>query len=428
MISGLRLQEALLFQKSHLEKTFLDSAAKMIRIERNLNVLRIEEILGWHSACQGKITDNSGSIKRVGEMIDAKLARAQEAITSIRQSKNLLGELRAERKATETRVKSMRDDLNTRTKANQERFKKDPAIVDLKGTIKALNDQLNQTSANYANAKANHPLVMAKFDKDKAFQYLFRRGYGTSDYKANPVVAKLDTWLADKIDFMYAARIYQSAVTVETDFDDFMLAYESKRIELNSALTELEFAIQHELDDARFEFAAAVNSIEDIDKKGRTTQQKIEASRLIVKSIVRSEDKDYQTQMESLVKFLAREKAAATVRLSKNDSPEFVIERSKAEDLGRERTSLSVEADGMRRLATTQADRLTAIDEILRRLKARQWLTDDTYFDLNENSKFFIEITFGEANLDTAWQMLQRAYRPAEEAFELEAQEIALTV
>lgn len=428
MISGLRLQEALLFQKSHIEKGLWETAAKMFRIERNLNVLRVEETIGWHSACEGKLNDNSGSIKRVGEIIDMKLSRAEEAIVSIQQCLARIGELRSERKAAESRVIEMREELKEKTRINQDRSRTAPEVVEIKETIKALKDQLNQTSADYAYAIDAQPSIMAQFDRDRAFQYLFKRGYGTSTYSANAIVSKMDAWLADKIDFMYAANLYQSAVTMESKYDDFMVAYADKRTELENLLDIAEQDILQELDEARFAFAEAVNSVDDIDKKIEVAIQKMEVSKDIVKDMLRGGDNDFRDACENLIKLLAKEKAAAAVRLSKNHSPEVIVARNKATALNNERLTLSAKADGMRVMASTQDARAVAVDELLRRLNARKWLSEDTYFELNEHSKFFIEVTFGDSNIENAWKLLQQAYLPADKAFDLEAQEISLTL
>lgn len=427
MISGLRLKEALIFQKSHIEKTLWNTASKMIRLERSLNALRVDEIISWHMACEGKLNDARGSIQRVGEMIDAKMSRADEAITSIKECETRLGELRSARKAAEARASEMKEQLNSKTRANLEKLKKAPKVVELKATLKALDAQLKQASADYANAKEAHPAIMTQFDQDRAFQYLFRRSYGTANYQANPVVAKLDSWLADKIDFMCAASIYQSAVTVEKRMDDFLKAYQNKKEELQNQLTMAEQEIHQELDDDRFEFSDVVNSIQDIDKKAKTTHQKMEVAKDIVKALIRGGDADFQATNEQLIKMLAREKAAAAVRLSKNHSPEVMIERNKAISLGNDRLELSVEADAIRRQACAQADRVMVIDELLRRLTARQWLTEETYFDLDERSKFFIETTFGEASVENAWPLLQQAYLPADAVFAIQEKEMALS-
>lgn len=427
MISGTRLKEALVFQKTHIEKTLWETASKMIQLERNLNVLRVDEIISWHQARDEKLTDARGSIQRIGDMIDAKMSRANDALRTIKDCETSLGELRHKRKAIEARVIAMKTDLYSKTRANLERAKSSPEVVDLKMRLKELDQQVQKTSAEYAKAKTEHPVLMAKFDADKTFQYLFRRNFGTSEYKANSVVAKLDEWLADKIDFMYAASIYQNAVTIDKKMEDFLASYGVTRTNLHNQLAAAEQEIQQELDADRAEFSDVVNTLQAIDKKLEETFQKMDVSKGILKAIISADDKDFQSMNEQLIKMLAREKAAAAVRFSKQNSPVVIIERNKAIAFGQDRLTVSIEADGMRRLAKAQNNRVVVIDELLRRLTARQWLTDDSYFDLDERSELFIDISFRDARVDTAWPLLQQAYLPAEAVMSMESKPSALS-
>lgn len=425
MISGTRLKEALAFQKTHIEKTLWETASKMIQLERNLNVLRVDEIISWHQARDGKLNDTRGSIKRIGDMIDAKMSRASEAIRTIKECETSLGELRNRRKTIETRASELKVELQSKTRANMERSKNSPEIVGLKKILKALEQQVKETSADYARAKTDHPTLMSKFDSDRTFQYLFRRSFGTSEYKGNLVAAKIDAWLAEKIDFLNAANIYQSAVTLDKKMADFLTAYDAKRTSLQNQLAEAEQKFQHELDDDRLEFSNVVNTLQEIDKSLKTTYQTMDASKDLLKAIISAEDTDFHSMNEQLIKMLAREKAAAAVRLSKQNSPVVIIERNKAIHLGQDRLTVSIEADGMRRLAKAQVNRLVVIDEILRRLTARQWLSNDSYFDLDERSNFFIDISFREASVENAWPLLQQAYLPADAVLAMEGQPAA---
>jgi regulator of replication initiation timing len=291
--------------------------------------------------------------------------------------------------------------------------------------LKALEQQVQETSADYAKAKTEHPTLMSKFDADRTFQYLFRRSFGTSEYKGNPVTAKIDAWLAEKIDFLNAANIYQSAVTLDKKMADFLTAYDAKRTSLHNQLAEAEQKVQHELDDDRLEFSNVVNTLQEIDKSLKATYQTMDASKDLLKAIISAEDTDFRSMNEQLIKMLAREKAAAAVRLSKQNSPVVIIERNKALALGQDRLTVSIEADGMRRLAKAQVNRLVVIDELLRRLTARQWLSNDSYFDLDERSNFFIDISFREASVENAWPLLQQAYLPADAVLAMEGQPAA---
>src|SRR5690606_5261667 len=126
-----------------------------------------------------------------------------------------------------------------------------------------------------------------------------------------------------------------------------------------------------------------------------------------------------------LLRLLVREKAAASVRLSRSQNPENLAQRDKAVSLGKDRLTMSVDADSTRQLAYHQVQRVMAIDELLRRLEARQWLTEGTFFDLDERSQFFIDIIFQKADVEHGWKQLKQAYLPGEAIDEIQEQELA---
>src|SRR5690606_31319921 len=145
-----------------------------------------------------------------------------------------------------------------------------------------------------------------------AFQYLHARGYGTSSYQANPLIAKIDRWLADRIDFGAATRIYLSASVIDESMDHFLSAYAQKREELQNDLSAIELQMQQELDGLRMEFSELVNSIQEYDKQAKGIRQRMDEAKNFVKSLITGDDADFQAANEELLRLLVREKAAAS--------------------------------------------------------------------------------------------------------------------
>ena len=67
----------------------------------------------------------------------------------------------------------------------------------------------NRTNARERTASFRRRKAPAVHDRSSLFQYLFRRGYGTSEYQARGTIRSLDKWVADMIDFPKARHGYE---------------------------------------------------------------------------------------------------------------------------------------------------------------------------------------------------------------------------
>lgn len=426
MINGTRLKEALIFQRSYVESNLWKSASKMIASQKKLNLLRVDEIINWHLACEGKLHDSQNPIRKIGEVIDTKLEHAHTALIEIKAYAERLEIIKIDRKATEERMNIMKRELNESSRSILEKVKNSPEILSLKNALAELDAQLKATTEDYARARQSHPTLMEKFENDKAFQYLRSQYYGTEDYKPRLLVRFLDKWLANRIDFLHAQNIYHSATAIDNRMDDFLSDYALKREEIESLIEKEEQAIQQELDERRVAFSDVVNSVQNLKDEADRIENKSHRAKKIIIDLVCGNNLGFKTANEDLVRLLIREKAAATVRLSKSQSKDIAAQRDKALSIGKERLAASVEAENAHHISFSHAHRVIVIDELLRRLETRQWLTPNCYFDINERSQFFIDIVFHKADIDEAWKQLKAAYLPCEEAHAVQEKELAL--
>ncbi len=70
-------------------------------------------------------------------------------------------------------------------------------------------EQLHRDEQRVADMARESAEKLPHYEKSRLFQYLYRRGFGTSDYKAKGWVRSIDRWVADLIDFPHARNGYE---------------------------------------------------------------------------------------------------------------------------------------------------------------------------------------------------------------------------
>lgn len=146
--------------------------------------------------------------QQIHELLDRRESEHRSLLRAIDDAEARLESLEAERDRQHDDVAAAEAALDEREAEVQARLEGDPAYT----------AQLER--AHEADAVADHAETKTQdavddrnakgkpYENDKLFMYLWRRGYGTSEYSANPLARLLDRWVAGLCDYDKARPNY----------------------------------------------------------------------------------------------------------------------------------------------------------------------------------------------------------------------------
>ena len=132
----------------------------------------------------------------------AELARQQESKRAeLDKHQKNLDELRSELEEVEDRIESLADEVDAKLKADAEHQQLMAEAETAAATAEAAEKKATQSEADRAEkSKA--------YEADRLFMYLWRRGFGTPEYRYGGLTRTLDRWVSNLIGFLEARPSY----------------------------------------------------------------------------------------------------------------------------------------------------------------------------------------------------------------------------
>lgn len=90
-----------------------------------------------------------------------------------------------------------------------DRLKDDADFQSLSHDAAQMEARLQQNEARVAELQASAKEKLPPYEQSSLFQYLYQKGYGTSDYRGKGLIRSLDKWVARLIDFPKARNGYE---------------------------------------------------------------------------------------------------------------------------------------------------------------------------------------------------------------------------
>ena len=119
-------------------------------------------------------------------------------------------------KALDEKLDFITDQLNKHVHRREEleiqvasRLKDDSDFQRLSREAAQMEARLQQNEARVQELQSTAQEKLPPYEQSSLFQYLYRRGFGTSDYKATGMIKSLDRWVAKLIDFPKARNGYE---------------------------------------------------------------------------------------------------------------------------------------------------------------------------------------------------------------------------
>jgi hypothetical protein len=348
---------------------------------------------------------------------------ALKAMTAARDEAALaLDRLEAERGAAEQAIEDAIAAHDAAVAATRARLESDAAWRTQADALDELNAMAARAAQKLAIAREDRAKKGAAYEADPLFHYLRERKFGTRDYRAFPVFALLDGWVARLIRYRDHRLNYDRLLEIPERFSEHVERLKEKSAEATDALAVIERqALQRDgVDALRDAVTAARAKVESLDAA-------IAAAEDRHKKLVEEAAAAAAGQAGPLAE--ARDiLAAALRRIAMPDLKLLAAETVTPEDdrlveslIGMRRQRMEIE-EGRRAAAATldrQARALSDLEALRRRFKSARF--DSPYSEFSGRDIVAVvlaEFLRGAISRDDVWRRIERGHRTRRRDFD----------
>ena len=181
-----------------LDSSVADSGESMRRL--GATKLSLYRKLAEHRLAQlerGDIVSSLDSVShQVQDVLEERERRHRSLLDDIRAAETRLRELESQRIAKAEEVDAVATELDKQEAAVQERLESDEQYNEQLERAQSMDAIADEAEVKTQDAIDDKKAKGEPYESDKLFMYLWRRGYGTSEYSANPLARMLDGWVA----------------------------------------------------------------------------------------------------------------------------------------------------------------------------------------------------------------------------------------
>ena len=200
--------------------------------------------------------------QQIHELLDRRDSEHRSLVGAIGDAEARLESLEAERERLHADVEAAEAALDEQEAEVQARLEDDPAYNEQLERAHGADAVADQAETKTQDAIDDRNAKGKPYETDKLFMYLWRRGYGTSGYAANPLARLLDGWVAGLCDYDKARPNY------------WMLNEIPKRLRAHAesarATADAEFEELKQIEAAAAEELGVVRLQRDLDAKEKS--------------------------------------------------------------------------------------------------------------------------------------------------------------
>lgn len=405
MISGTRLAAMIAFQRTVVQEEILKTAARLVDVDRRLNALRIEEALSWRRCATRRAAgDDASANGKVAAIFERRVEKADAFARKVAAAEAGLAGLEKRQAAAAADCEAARAALRDMERQAADEAEGCAAQADRRTAD--IRRHASMIAVWRTHARTSVPQVSSLIESSRPFAYLRRRGYGTPEQKGVWPWSRLDGWLADRIGYegmaasLRSLQNYQStAEGWQRQCDEAIQAAEREGERLKGE------AMDAALGAPRNGLAACLNGLAEVENSmDRLSMERTEALAGLL-DVALGRDGEYQTMVDTFIRLLSREKAAAMARLTAPGEP--AAPPAEIDLIVRDRILLSMESDGLRRHLCGAEGRLKAVEDLQSRLSLRKWNTPSAAFDIDDRSMLCHDVATGRSSGADAWAEIE---------------------
>ena len=408
---SIRESEVIDREVSHLTERLLKLRDDETQTYRELARLRLNTTDG--SQLVGKL---SYADEQLRQLLDKRRQTAEEIDTALDALRVRLQSLRAERDAAQAVTEERLARARVAEEAVLAELMKNPDHARLKQAAESAVQTARFASQKTAIAENDRVIKGKPYEDDPLFMYLWRRGYGTSDYRANPLTRLFDRWVARHAGYAKSRPNYAMLQEIPMRLSRHAAQLQEIAERESGAFSQLEQAALDagESGTLRRALKEAQSSLDRLEDQLEATEQ--EASRLMERKniLARGEDEPTKNAFGVLEEALRRTnirelwEAALGTPFEEDDAAVRRLERIHAE-LKRVQSAL----ENQKSIQIAHQRRLQELEKVRREYRRGGY--GEGAWDFRSSDMLSVllgEMLRGAITRDVFWDNMRRHQRP----------------
>jgi len=377
---------------------------------RDLAQVRLDRLLSGEIAAALDDAD-----RRVAALLEARDQELNELERRLADNQRMEDELEAQRESQRRQVDQALQTLDAAQAKTQQRLEADPSYRDQLEIAHQADAVAREAEAKTEQAEADRAAKGAPYEADPLFMYLWRRGYGTSAYRATPLIRFLDGSVARLCDYHKARPNYWMLLEIPV-----RLREHARRLREN-AVSLLEPVKQQEQkaaeDDGVPKLAAALKSAQqtlaDLDARIKKLEDAYRHLSQERAAYATGKDKNLRECLEALAGQLERDPLRALRRHAEaTPSPKDDVIVEELADLDAQKVELNEALQRYQQVYDRHLDRVKELEEVRRKFKANDY---DDYGSVFANDALIMamlnEFLRGMAGAGDLWGTVRGNHR-----------------
>ena len=352
---------------------------------------------------------------RVGDFLRQREHALQALQHQIEEVQAKQHQLEAERESQRQRVAEASEQLDRAEAATQKRLQDDRAHQEQLQKARAADAVATQAEAKTAQAEQDRVEKGRPYEAEPLFMYLWKRGYGTADYAANPLVRFFDKHVAKLCHYHDARPNYAMLLEIPARLREHATQRRAAADREFEALTAIERAAAEAdgIPALREAVAAAERTIDAIDDRIQEAEQRVRQLMEAKASYAAGEDELFQQALAALVGQFEREGIMSLRRqaeATKTAADDRLVQE--LAEIDQQQAAMDETLARHKQLYTRSIDRLQQLEEVRHRFKRERY--DDVHSSFTDTALLSVilhEFLRGVASSDDLWGTLRRQQR-----------------
>ncbi len=295
------------------------------------------------------------------------------------------------------------------------RLKEHDDFQQLSRQVLAAENELKRNEVRVAEMRVEVAAKLPKYEDSRMFQYLFRRGFGTPEYRARGIIRRLDRWVARLVNFNKNRQSYNFLRATP----ELMSAEVERRRERFNTLMRAIEAIEDAIADEVGLTAILRQGNEVGDRRGATlkTISEVESDRTRIEnelsSLEEQENEYYVAGVNRLTEFLgSMEESALAVRTRATPQQKDDAIFREIQSCNQQLRDARQQSREDRETLDLWHEKISGLDDVARQFRSAEFDSRRSFFSRRLNVEEEIDRYLqGQNSVQGLWLALRQAQR-----------------
>ena len=352
---------------------------------------------------------------RVGDFLTQRAQSLQALQRQIEEVQANQHQLEAERASQQQRVAEASEQLDRAEASTQKRLQDDGAHQEQLQKARAADAMATQAEAKTKQAEQDRVEKGRPYEAEALFMYLWKRGYGTADYSANPLVRFFDKHVARLCHYHDARPNYAMLLEIPVRLREHATQRRTAAEQEFEALKAIERATAEAdgLPMMREAVEAAERAIDTIDDRIQEAEQRVRQLMETKASYAAGEDELFQQALAALTEQFEREGIMSLrqqAEATKTPADDRLVQE--LAEIDQQQAAMDETLARHKQLYTRSIERLQQLEEVRNRFKRERY--DDVHSSFTDTALLSVilnEFLRGVASPQDLWGTLRRQQR-----------------